>query len=39
VVLRVEEGVLMDGIVVCERLQETGTCGYGTGVRAVEESL
>jgi len=39
VVLWVEEGVLMDGIVVCEGLQETGTCGYGTGVWAVKEGF
>lgn len=38
-VLWVEEGVLMDGIVVFETLQEAGTCSDGTGVRAVEEGL
>jgi hypothetical protein len=35
----VEEGVLVDGIVMGETLQETGTCGDGTGVRTVEEGL
>jgi hypothetical protein len=38
-VLWVEEGVLVDGIVVGETLQETGTCGHGAGMRAVEEGL
>jgi hypothetical protein len=38
-VMRVEEGVLMDCIVVSETLQKTGACSHGTSVRAVEEGL
>jgi hypothetical protein len=39
VVLWVEEGVLMNGIVVGETLQETSACGDGSCVWTVEEGL
>jgi hypothetical protein len=35
----VEEGVLVDGVVVLEGVDEACACGYSACVRAVEEGL